>query len=352
MKKRNMLTIMLIAILVFVLGLGTMAYYKKTFSSNENPVRAAKFEVDSNGTLDEDVEFDISEEPIYPGYDNEDVYNFEIDKKGTEVPVKYEIKVSTSGELFAPVTAGNSPVVMTLYRETENGWEAVNSELEINPVENDVEKFKIGLKWNHSDYDIEYQNKSGKIGINVVATQVDGEPIVTSIVNPEPISVVIGEQVTMPGTVVVNMKDGTKKEVPVTWESDVIDTSTPGEKTVLGSVEGFEGKVTLKVIVKAPIITSIGYKERKSQGKLTGYLNLQFEDLPKNAYYQRIIYKTKDGKSKGTYQGIRNSSTSWYSIDLKENIVGQKIDIEICNEGKTETYYTFTDIPLPNPSNN
>ena len=196
MKKRSMLTLMLIAILALALGLGTMAKYNKSMWSGENKVRAAKFEVSSNGTLSKQGEFDLSEEPIYPGYNNENVYEFEIDKKGTEVAVKYNITVTANGELFEAVEEGNSPVVMTLYRGTENGWVSVANELEINPVEKGVENFKIGLKWNHSDYDIEYQNKSGNIAINVVATQVGGvtppeEPTIVSLVDPAPITVTV-----------------------------------------------------------------------------------------------------------------------------------------------------------------
>ena len=174
MKKRSMLTLMLIAILALALGLGTMAKYNKSMWSGENKVRAAKFEVSSNGTLSKQGEFDLSQEPIYPGYENENVYEFEIDKNATEVPVKYNIKLETKGELFEAVEEGNSPVVMTLYRETEDDWEEVGNVLEIKPVEKDLEKFRVGLKWNDSDYDTLYQNKSDEIAITVVATQVDG----------------------------------------------------------------------------------------------------------------------------------------------------------------------------------
>ena len=163
---------MLIVILALALGLGTMAKYNKSMWSGENKVRAAKFEVSSNGTLHKQGEFDLSEEPIYPGYENEEVYEFEIDKKATEVPVKYNITLEAVGELFEAVEEGNSPVVMTLYRETEDGWEAVENVLEINPVEKDVEKFRVGLKWEDGDYDTLYQNKSGEIAITVVAEQV------------------------------------------------------------------------------------------------------------------------------------------------------------------------------------
>ncbi len=70
---------MLVTILAFALGLGTFAYYTITFTSDNNRARSAKFKVDSNGTLDGDAKFDLTDEPIYPGIDK-DVYEFEIDK--------------------------------------------------------------------------------------------------------------------------------------------------------------------------------------------------------------------------------------------------------------------------------
>lgn len=176
MKKKNLMIVMLVAVLAFALGMGTLSYYKKEFTSNDNVVRAAKFEVDSNGTLDKEVEFDLTDTPIFPGF-KDDIYNFEIDKKGTEVPVKYEVAVTPSGELFEAVDGNKpSPIKVILYRETEDGWDVVNNKFEIDPVKRDVERFKIKLAWDHSDYDIEYQNKTGKIAIKVEATQVDEEP--------------------------------------------------------------------------------------------------------------------------------------------------------------------------------
>lgn len=175
MDKKKRLSIFLILTLALLLALGTIAYYTKTFSSDNNKVRAARFEVDSNGTLDGNEKFDLSDNPIYPGID-EDIYEFEIDKKNTEVPVKYFITVTPYDELFEPVAEGDSPVNVTVLRKVGEDWVDIGGldEVEIIPDEV-VEKFKIHMKWEHSDYDIEYQGKPGKVMINVVATQIDGE---------------------------------------------------------------------------------------------------------------------------------------------------------------------------------
>lgn len=47
------------------------------------------------------------------------------------------------------------------------------------------------------------------------------------------------------------MSDGTTKEVPVNWNPSTIDTSIPGTRTAVGTVENFNGKVVYTVIVEA-----------------------------------------------------------------------------------------------------
>ena len=174
MKKRSLVALVLIGVLAFSLGIGTVAYFSKTFTSNNNVVRGAKFEVGSDGTLDEDAVFDLSGDPLYPGI-KKDAYVFKIDKKGTEVPVRYEIQLTPSDPLFEIVDGHNSPVKLYLYRKVEGNWEKVGGTEKImldDPLT--LEEFKIGLEWPHTDYDILYQGRTGKIAINVLATQVDG----------------------------------------------------------------------------------------------------------------------------------------------------------------------------------
>lgn len=167
MRRKTLLSLILVAVLAFSLGMGTLSLYRKTFTSEDNVVRAAIFDVDTNGTLDEEVEFDLTDDPLYPGREL-DVYEFEIHKNNTEVPVKYDINVEGVDELFE----GNTPVALTVLRKVEGDWQVFEGpELE-DPA--GVEEFKINLKWDHTDYDIDYQGKTGRIKINVVATQVEG----------------------------------------------------------------------------------------------------------------------------------------------------------------------------------
>ena len=249
MKKRNMFTLVLIAVLALALGLGTMAYYKKTFTSKENPVRFADFTVNADGTLDEETEFDIPN-PIAPGYANDAVYEFRIDKTGTEVPVEYDLKVTTGGEIF-----DNGPLVVTFYNKVDGDWVAMDGLTAPNfEPKKDVEEFKLGLEWPHrkDGTDINFEGMSGTIKIEVTATQVDpDEPAtIVSLVNPAPITVAVGDTVIMPSTVVANMSDSTTKNVPVTWNPAEIDTTTVGIKTAIGTVEGYDGNVTFTVTVE------------------------------------------------------------------------------------------------------
>lgn len=172
MKKKNLLSLILVVLLVLTLGMGTFAYYTKTFTSAENVVRSANFIVDSKGTLDNNVEFDLTNDPLYPGI-KKDVYEFKIDKTGTEVPVEYKLTVSGNDELFSTIDGVASPVVLSILRKSGDTWTTIDNDSTIDPTE-DVENFKINLEWNHDNVnDIKFQGKTGKISINVVATQLD-----------------------------------------------------------------------------------------------------------------------------------------------------------------------------------
>lgn len=173
MNTKKKLSLLLIVVLALSLALGTFAFYKKTFISDNNKVRAARFVVDSKGTLDEDEVFDLTEVPIYPGVKLE-VHEFIIDKTDTEVPVEYTITVTPYGELFEAVAEGDSPVNLTVLRKVGDEWEDIGGLEDVVVIpDNDVEQFRIDLEWIHSEYDIEYQGKLGTVKIEVKAIQAD-----------------------------------------------------------------------------------------------------------------------------------------------------------------------------------
>jgi hypothetical protein len=53
----------------------------------------------------------------------------------------------------------------------------------------------------------------------------------------------------LPEKVQVYMADGTIAEVPVNWSESAIDSSVPGQYTLLGTVEGYDEKITLNLYV-------------------------------------------------------------------------------------------------------
>lgn len=190
MKKRSLFTLVLVALLAFSLGMGTLAYYSNTFVSNDNFVRAAAFKVDTKGILNEELEFDLTGDPLIPGK-TKDLYEFVIDKTGTEVPVKYGVTVKGKEDLFK----GKTPVKLNLYREIE-GVDTLCEEAEFVATK-DEEYFRIEAVWDHSNNDTAYQDKIGKVAIKVVATQVDDDnmPGGSGSVDPYPGSEVDAEYV-------------------------------------------------------------------------------------------------------------------------------------------------------------
>ncbi|MEH7385963.1 hypothetical protein V7147_11210 [Bacillus sp. JJ1521] len=177
--KRNTIFILISALVLVTVAtlIGTVAYFSKSFTSDGNVAKAALFDVDvvgSNGKTIADAQFDLKED-LYPGMETKEVYNFEINRNNTDLPVEYKVKLLPSGDLFPAGTS--SPVVLTLQRLVDGKWVDVAFESKFKPG-NDVEKFKVFVDWKHSDNDIAFQGKTGNIKLEVVATQVDPEPVV------------------------------------------------------------------------------------------------------------------------------------------------------------------------------
>ena len=69
----------------------------------------------------------------------------------------------------------------------------------------------------------------------------------------DPISATVEQNgtYTLPAKVTAKMSDNSTKEVNVTWNPATVDTSTPGTKTFIGTVEGYTSIVTLTLNVTA-----------------------------------------------------------------------------------------------------
>lgn len=188
--KKTMLIGLGALLLVLLTGMGTVAYFSKSFSSNNNVATAAKFAVDvvnAEGITIGDANFNLGE-VLYPGMDPQEVYSFQIKKNDTEVPVEYQVKLSGSGELFP--ANNNSPIVLTMQRQINDQWVNIDYASPFK-LENDTDSFRIVVTWPHGVNDIAFQGKTGNIHLEVVATQVD--PNVPGEINTSFVNTVKGE---------------------------------------------------------------------------------------------------------------------------------------------------------------
>lgn len=120
----------------------------------------------------------------------------------------------------------------------------------------------IEVEWNIDNLDIT------TAGEYVITGTIDGydkeieltviveENTVVSYESLEDIYSVVGLDVTLPETVKHNMKNGTVKELNVTWNTDVLDVNTIGEYVVKGTSELLDD-IEVKVIIKDNYIVSV-----------------------------------------------------------------------------------------------
>ncbi|WP_033826550.1 hypothetical protein [Bacillus andreraoultii] len=172
MKKKTMLGILIVFVLMIGTFLGTWAYFSKTFKSDNNLAKAAVFDVDvvgKNGKTIANADFNLDED-LYPGMKTKEVYQFDIKRNNTKLPVQYTVSLITSGNLFKAGT----PVTLTLQKQVDNKWENVSPESTLKPSQ-DVERFRILVDWLHGKNDIDFQGAKGNIHLSVFAEQVDAE---------------------------------------------------------------------------------------------------------------------------------------------------------------------------------
>lgn len=169
-KKKVSLGLFLLAVIIAGSLFGTWAYFSKSFKSDNNVATAAVFDVDvvnKNGQTIANAEFDLDEK-LYPGMETEEVYNFDIKRNNTELPLEYVVHLNKEGDLFKEGT----PVVVAIERNVDGNWVQVEPNLTFEP-NNNVESFRILVNWPHGDNDIAFQGLNGSIDLEVIATQID-----------------------------------------------------------------------------------------------------------------------------------------------------------------------------------
>ncbi|KGR76008.1 hypothetical protein CD33_09235 [Ureibacillus sinduriensis BLB-1 = JCM 15800] len=87
----------------------------------------------------------------------------------------------------------------------------------------------------------------------------------------------MGEQVNLPTKIQARMSNATIKEVPVVWKPSTIDTSIPGTVTVNGTVNGFNGKVAMTIVIEAEEVGDVQislFKDSTSSSNSINFSNL------------------------------------------------------------------------------
>lgn len=171
MKKKSLFGLASLLIIAIAIA-ATTAYFAKQFVSDNNPAKAAVFNVDvvdGDGQTIGDGQFNLGED-FYPGMEPVEVYNFTINKNDTKLPVEYSVNFTPSGELLS----GDTPITLLLQKDVAGEWKEVDFSTTFKP-ENDSESYRILASWPHGDNDIAFQGKTGNMKLEVTATQVDPE---------------------------------------------------------------------------------------------------------------------------------------------------------------------------------
>lgn len=190
-----------------------------------------------------------------------------------------------------------------------------------------------------------YREISKSLGCGVLALMMLGMPIASTI-NMQSIKVVHaaeikssyikefvyntativeGEKYTLPSMLTAKMSDGTRKYVPVKWETTV-DTSVAGNHTIYGKLDGFteKGKFILNVLNKGEIKEIIYNKIDVKQGqdyKLPSTVTAKMKDGSRR--YVPVKWETPANTSKIGKQVITgilpnyNNQKVTYTVNVK-----------------------------------
>ncbi|AOT70184.1 hypothetical protein [Geosporobacter ferrireducens] len=324
MNKRIILSILLIGVLMFGAGMGTIAYYAQMFTSEANEVVAAAWEVSPGGILQE--EFTADSVKLAPGEENN--YEFSIDKAGTEVPVEYLVKVLTAdGESEAGVTGTPSSLFSTgtpiQFRVTMNGEEGPTKRLTLNgdavkfPVTNKgKDEFVLNVKWpwgsgiaegETRSADVEFAGLSGNFVLKVEAKQ---GKIAVPPVTPEPLTA------------------KAKLEVDKLIGSDITSSNSNVEVELLASETEKE-----LIIKNHPQFGNLGFRVSKNGDKF--------------AFNNALLYYAEGGVSPYNYLEDKTNTYGWRITTPSDFSF---VSIEITNEFGALLAKVWIDLDLTNLS--
>jgi hypothetical protein len=186
---------------------------------------------------------------------------------GTLADFSYSVKANVSVvESDATISSIND------ITKTINQGDSYSLPTTVNATMSDTTTKSVNVTWSPSTADTSKagtQTFNGSVVgysgmVKLTITINSSAPTISSIADITHIILVKqGDACSLPSEVEATLSEGTKKQVPITWNPSIVDTSKVGRYTFLGSVEGTivnGSKPTCTIIVKDPseLILPIG----------------------------------------------------------------------------------------------
>jgi hypothetical protein len=127
---------------------------------------------------------------------------------------------------------------------------------------------------------------------------------------PQSVIVTQGSTYSLPKTIMLNMLDDSVKEVTVSWNNNIVNTSVLGTYSYEGTVNGYSDKVSLDLVV-----TSSEVYGNTSSNKSNGCLVAKYDDwiIYSNQSDEAALYKMKsDGTTKTKLSSNRSGNIYIY----------------------------------------
>jgi len=213
------------------------------------------------------------------------------------------------------------------------------------------EDINVAVKWNDA---LIKTNKLGVFVFEGMAEEYERSVKLTLHINPKIISIkeisastIQGRQYNLPLKVTATFSDQTIKEVDVKWPPNRLDSGTVGTRDFIGTVQSYEKKIRMQVIVKPkPIVKSkqIGYIYMVYEDGGKRYLN--FDDVKFLTGNTAIEAAKKDGAA--TYENGK------YYVDDDYYIVNSSKELKsyVISDNASINLLGFLINPLNNDINN
>ena len=177
---------------------------------------------------------------------------------------------------------------------------------------------QASVTWDVSEVDI---NAVGEYTVYATVQGYDNNPIavplkvvaneIKTIQEPEDITIIVGQDVTLPETVTVEYTNTTTEEKAVTWNTDELDTNQTGDYDLTGTVEGTDRTVTITVKVRDNYVVSAD----------DIYLEIDVNTAnPENMLPSAISAEYADGTT-------GEANVIWNAAEIDTSVAGNTVDV-------------------------